>query len=199
MTGRPGPPPLGVVVDLDDTLYPQAEYLASAATAVGAAAQRAGLDGTAVTAALRRELAAGSDTGGTIDRALLAAGVPAADLPGHVPALVAAFTAHAPSRLTPYPGVEEALRGLAAAAPLEGVEAGTTTLAGLADEQAASTVLSAAAGHTSPEGQERAATTPCPYGDGTTGLQVAAALADERTDALLALDEPDFTDGRLPW
>ena len=81
----------------------------------------------------------------------------------------------------------------------EGVEAGTTTLAGLADESAAAAVLSAAADHTGPEGQERAATTPCPYGDGTTGLQVAAALADERAEALLALDEPDFTDGRLPW
>ena len=81
----------------------------------------------------------------------------------------------------------------------EGVEAGTTTLAGLADDRAATAVLSAAAGHTSPEGQERAVTVPCPYGDGTTGAQVAAVLADERTDALLALDEPDYTDGRLPW
>ena len=35
----------------------------------------------------------------------------------------------------------------------------------------------------------------CATGNG----QVAAVLADERTDALLALDEPDFTDGRLPW
>jgi FMN phosphatase YigB (HAD superfamily) len=118
VTGWPGPPPLGVVVDLDDTLYPQAEYLASAAAAVGAAAQLAGLDGAAVHAALQQELAAGSDTGGTIDRALLAVGVPAADLPGHVPALVAAFTAHTPSRLTPYPGAEDALRALAAAVPL---------------------------------------------------------------------------------
>ena len=118
MTGWAGPPPLGVVVDLDDTLYPQADYLASAAAAVGRAAQRAGLDGAAVHAALRHELAAGSDTGGTIDRALLAVGVPATQLPGWVPALVAAFTGHAPARLTPYPGVEDALRLLAAAAPL---------------------------------------------------------------------------------
>ncbi|RBY78129.1 UDP-N-acetylglucosamine 2-epimerase (non-hydrolyzing) [Geodermatophilus sp. TF02-6] len=81
----------------------------------------------------------------------------------------------------------------------EGVEAGTTTLAGLADDRAAAAVLAAAAGHTSAEGQERAAAAPCPYGDGTTGPQVAAVLADPRTDALLALDEPDFTDGRLPW
>ena len=81
----------------------------------------------------------------------------------------------------------------------EGVEAGTTTLAGLTDDRAAAAVLAAAADHTSPEGQDRAATVPCPYGDGTTGAQVAAVLADERTDALLALDEPDFTDGSLPW
>jgi UDP-N-acetylglucosamine 2-epimerase (non-hydrolysing) len=81
----------------------------------------------------------------------------------------------------------------------EGVEAGTTTLAGLGDDGAAAAVLAAAAAHTSPEGQARAAAAPCPYGDGTTGTQVAAVLADERTDALLALTEPDFTDGRLPW
>lgn len=118
MTGRAVPPPLGVVVDLDDTLYPQAEYLATAAAAVGAAAEHAGLDGAAVHAALRHELAAGSDAGGTIDRALLAAGVPAAQLPDHVPALVAAFTGHRPARLTPYPGVRDALRALAEAAPL---------------------------------------------------------------------------------
>jgi FMN phosphatase YigB (HAD superfamily) len=118
VTGWAGPPPLGVVVDLDDTLYPQAEYLASAAAAVGAAAQAAGLDGAAVHTALTHELATGSDAGGTIDRALLAVGVPAADLPRHVPALVAAFTGHTPPRLAPYPGVEDALRALAAAAPL---------------------------------------------------------------------------------
>ncbi|MGY1698482.1 non-hydrolyzing UDP-N-acetylglucosamine 2-epimerase [Geodermatophilus sp. SYSU D00766] len=81
----------------------------------------------------------------------------------------------------------------------EGVEAGTTTLAGLADDSAADAVLAAAAAHTSPRGQAHAAALPCPYGDGTTGAQVAALLADEVTDALLALDEPDFTDGSLPW
>jgi FMN phosphatase YigB (HAD superfamily) len=118
VTGWAGPPPLGVVVDLDDTLYPQAGYLASAAAAVGSAAELAGLDGAAVHAALRRELAAGSDRGGTIDRALLAAGLTAADLPCYLPSLVTAFTGHTPPRLTPYPGVPEALRALAAAAPL---------------------------------------------------------------------------------
>ncbi len=81
----------------------------------------------------------------------------------------------------------------------EGVEAGTTTLAGLADDSAAHAVLAAAARHTTPEAQARAAELPCLYGDGTTGAQVAAILADEATDALLAIDEPDYTDGRLPW
>ncbi|MGY1689261.1 HAD family hydrolase [Geodermatophilus sp. SYSU D01105] len=113
-----GLPPLGVVVDLDDTLFPQADYLTGAAAAVGRAAGERGLDGDAVHAALGVELAAGSDTGGTIDRALLAAGVPAARVADHVPALVAAFTDHRPDRLAPYPGAEEALRALAAAAPL---------------------------------------------------------------------------------
>ena len=113
-----GPPPLGVVVDLDDTLYPQADYLASAAAAVGVAAGQAGLDGAAVHAALRHELAVGSDAGGTIDRALLAVGVPAVALPGLVLALVAAFTQHTPPRLSPYPGAADSLRALAEAAPL---------------------------------------------------------------------------------
>jgi putative hydrolase of the HAD superfamily len=116
--GEDGPPPLGVVVDLDDTLYPQAEYLAGAAAAVGAAAVAAGLDGGVVEAALAAELAAGSDVGGTVDRALLAAGVDPRRVPLLVPDLVAAFLAFAPARLTPYPGVADALAGLAAAAPL---------------------------------------------------------------------------------
>ena len=81
----------------------------------------------------------------------------------------------------------------------EGVEAGTTTLAGLADDDAAARVLEAAVAHASPAGQARAAALPCPYGDGTTGVRVAGILGDERTDALLALTEPDFTDGHLPW
>ncbi|WP_369259272.1 HAD family hydrolase [Geodermatophilus amargosae] len=118
MSAWTGPPPLAVVVDLDDTLYPQAAYLSAAAADVGTAAGSAGLDGPRVHTALTAELAAGSDRGGTIDRALLAAGVPAGDLPRYVPALVAAFTACTPARLGPYPGVREALATLAAAVPV---------------------------------------------------------------------------------
>jgi putative hydrolase of the HAD superfamily len=113
-----GPPPLAVVVDLDDTLYPQATHLAGAAAEVAAAAGAAGLDGARVHASLVRELAAGSDRGGTIDRALLAAGVPAGDLTALVPPLVAAFTAHAPASLPPYPGVTRALAALGAVVPV---------------------------------------------------------------------------------
>ncbi|GGK03189.1 hypothetical protein GCM10010123_36420 [Pilimelia anulata] len=102
--------PAAVVVDLDDTLYPQAAYLAGAADAVGRAAAGAGLPGPAVGRALRRELAAGSDRGGTIDRALAACGVdPAPEL---VRELVAAFTAHAPATLPRYPGADAALAAL---------------------------------------------------------------------------------------
>ncbi len=113
-----GPPPLGVVVDLDDTLYPQSAYLAGAAAAVGTAAGELGLDGDAVHAALAAVLAAGSDTGGTIDRALLAVGVPETALPALVPPLVAAFTGHTPDRLEPYPGAADALRALLAVVPV---------------------------------------------------------------------------------
>jgi putative hydrolase of the HAD superfamily len=121
VTGGPhwdGPPPLAVVVDLDDTLYPQAAYLAGAAVDVGRAATAVGLDGARVHAALVRELAAGSDRGGTVDRALLAADVPAGDLPGLVPPLVAAFTAHAPASLPSYPGAAEALAALGRVVPV---------------------------------------------------------------------------------
>lgn len=81
----------------------------------------------------------------------------------------------------------------------EGVEAGTTTLAGLASEDSTAAVLEAAARHTSIEGQRRADTIRCPYGDGTAGRRVAAVLADGATDELLRIGEPDFTGGRLPW
>ena len=50
----PGPPPQAVVVDLDDTVFPQAAYLDGAARAVGRAGAAVGLDGPAVTRALRR-------------------------------------------------------------------------------------------------------------------------------------------------
>lgn len=114
----PGPPPAAVVVDLDDTLYPQAAYLRGAARAVGRAAARAGLDGVAVRRALDAELAAGSDRHGTIDRALAACGVAPDTAAALIPELVAAFTAYRPRRLPTYPGVPAALAALRTRYPL---------------------------------------------------------------------------------
>jgi putative hydrolase of the HAD superfamily len=131
--GRPalawdGPSPLGVVVDLDDTLYPQAQYLAGAVSAVAEAASARGLDGAAVQTALGAQMAAGSDTGGTIDRALLAAGVPEPALATHVPALVAAFTQYRPAWLPMYPGVLESLDALLETAPVACLTDGNPTI-----------------------------------------------------------------------
>ncbi|WP_122982284.1 HAD family hydrolase [Actinoplanes teichomyceticus] len=105
-------PPAAVVVDLDDTLYPQAAYLYGAARAVGRAGAAAGLDPFRLGRAVRRQLIAGSDRGGTIDRALAAYGLPPDRAGRLVPALVAAFTAYRPRRLPHYPGVPEALTRL---------------------------------------------------------------------------------------
>ncbi|BBH71655.1 haloacid dehalogenase [Actinoplanes sp. OR16] len=101
-----------VVVDLDDTLYPQAAYLYGAARAVGRAGAEAGLDPVRLGRAVRRQLVAGSDRGGTIDRALLAYGVPPDAVPGLVPVLVAAFIGYRPRRLPLFPGAAAALAAL---------------------------------------------------------------------------------------
>ncbi len=108
--------PAGIVVDLDDTLYPQAAYLAGAARAVGRAGAALGLDGLRLARLLRRELVAGSDTGGTIDRALLAYG--AKDPARLVRPLAEAFAGYRPRRLPLYPGAGRALAALRAAYPV---------------------------------------------------------------------------------
>ncbi|MEU4558715.1 HAD family hydrolase [Actinoplanes sp. NPDC023936] len=108
----------GVVVDLDDTIYPQAAYLYGAARAVGRAGAAAGLDPVRLGRAVRRQLIAGSDRGGTIDRALLRYGVPAAELPAILPVLVAAFTGYRPRRLPVFPGAAAALDAIAARYPI---------------------------------------------------------------------------------
>ena len=111
-------PPLAVVIDLDDTLYPQSAYLYGASRAVGRAGAAAGLDQVRLSRAVRRQLVAGSDRGGTIDRALAACGIApdlAADL---LPALVAAFTTYRPRRLPCYPGALAALTAISARYPV---------------------------------------------------------------------------------
>ncbi len=76
----------------------------------------------------------------------------------------------------------------------EGIASGASVLAGVDPQRAIDAVLRLLR----PEHQERIAALPCPYGDGSTGRRVAAILADPATAALVALDEPDFTDGHLP-
>lgn len=106
------------VVDLDDTLYPQSDYLAGAASAVACAAARAGIPPCRFLVAFMAELAAGSDRGGTIDRALDAVGVTAELAARVLPGLVQAFVGYQPVSLRPYPGVIEALARLRAAGPV---------------------------------------------------------------------------------
>jgi FMN phosphatase YigB (HAD superfamily) len=104
-----------VTVDLDDTLFPQEQWLTGAWRAVADRATMLGLDGAALLRVLPRICAEGSDRGGIIDRALVAVG---ARPEPHVAALVAAFAAHAPARLSCYPGVPEALARLTRRLPV---------------------------------------------------------------------------------
>lgn len=75
----------------------------------------------------------------------------------------------------------------------EGVLNGTTALVGLDVERA----IRVAGAMSEPPLQQKAASTPCPYGDGKTGERVAQLLEDSRILAQLRLEEPDYTD-RLP-
>lgn len=103
-----------VILDLDDTLFPQAAYLAGALDAVAAEGGRMGLDVARFRRALDDAVRGGSDKGGTIDRALGAIGRP--DL--QVTPLLEAFRSFVPVRLEPYPGVRDALVRLAERVPL---------------------------------------------------------------------------------
>ena len=111
MTG----PVAAVTLDLDDTVFPQDQWLAGAWAAVADRGADLGLDRAPLLRALVRTAAEGSDRGGIIDRALAAVGVPPEEYVGE---LVAAFTGHAPARLTPYPGALEALGLLTAVVPV---------------------------------------------------------------------------------
>jgi len=81
----------------------------------------------------------------------------------------------------------------------EGVENGSAVLTGLTSDAEAEAAAQAALRLSGPEELARVAALTCPYGDGTTGLQVAAILADPATSPLLELTEPDFTSGAMPW
>ncbi|GEL25619.1 haloacid dehalogenase [Pseudonocardia sulfidoxydans NBRC 16205] len=112
-----------VLVDLDDTLYPQARFLELAWRAVADRGAALGVDRTPFLHALRDIAAQGSARGGIIDRALARVGAPT-DL---VPALVAAFRGVDPERLEPYPGVVDALETLRAKVPVAIVTDGDVT------------------------------------------------------------------------
>jgi len=103
-----------VVFDLDDTLYPQADWLDGAWRAVAARGADDGVDPQQLYDALVLVASEGSDRGRIIDRALERVG--AASLA--VAPLVVAFRAHAPEHLEPYPGAAEALDRLGTSVPL---------------------------------------------------------------------------------
>lgn len=108
--------PAAVVVDLDDTLYPQDAYLTGAARATTAAAANHGICPAAFFAALSSELTRGSARGRTINRALLAVGKPA--VPAVLSALVDAFVEYEPEHLELYEGVARSLATLRRLRPL---------------------------------------------------------------------------------
>jgi putative hydrolase of the HAD superfamily len=96
-----------VLFDLDDTLFDQRAWLTGAWLAVAEAGERLGLDAARLHAALVEVAAEGSAKGGIIDRALTRVGATL-----DVGPLVAAFKAHRPPRLSPYPDADAALARL---------------------------------------------------------------------------------------
>jgi putative hydrolase of the HAD superfamily len=109
-------PVAGVLVDLDDTLFPQAAWLAGAWKDVAAAAPLC-IDASAFEVALIAVASEGTDRGRIINRALDA--LPAQDVEDvDVTALVAAFRAHRPARLECYPGARAALCALRSCGPV---------------------------------------------------------------------------------
>lgn len=117
-----------VTVDLDDTLYPQATFLAAAWERLGQVAAEHGLPASEVQAALAEVAAEGSDRGTIIDRALLLVGVLPERLRLVVPPLVEAFTTFAPDRLDCFPGVLPALARVRSRVPLACITDGTPSV-----------------------------------------------------------------------
>ncbi|MBO0728314.1 MAG: HAD family hydrolase [Acidimicrobiaceae bacterium] len=107
-----------VAVDLDDTLYPQWDYLAGAARATAERAGSLGLPTEDFLGSYLEILRAGSDTGGTIDRALAALGLDALAAQPLVAPLVEAFVAFRPDRLSCFPGARRSLESLRRSVPV---------------------------------------------------------------------------------
>ena len=104
-----------VLFDLDDTLYPQQDWLRGCWEAVAAeASARDGVDRDRLHRALVEIASEGSDRGRIIDRALAAIGAEHVD----VGPLVDAVLAHRPASLECYPGAREAVAEIRGAVPV---------------------------------------------------------------------------------
>lgn len=108
----------GAVIDLDDTLYPQATFLEGAVHAVTATAVSLGFDGASFAAVLQSVLDEASDTGRTIDETLERLACSSEDVDLYLPALVQAFIGFRPASLDCYVGVLDALASMARVMPL---------------------------------------------------------------------------------
>ncbi|HEY8729954.1 MAG TPA: UDP-N-acetylglucosamine 2-epimerase (non-hydrolyzing) [Acidothermaceae bacterium] len=115
---QPEEPIEAVTVDLDDTVFAQADWLLGAWRDVARAGADIGLDHDTFLAALMSVAAEGSDHGGIIDRALRSIDVGEHELAAIVPGLVAVFSTHSPTTLAPYPGFHDALAAVRANVPV---------------------------------------------------------------------------------
>ncbi len=117
-TATPDEPIEAVTVDLDDTVFAQADWLAGAWRDVARAGADIGLDHDRLLAALVTVAAEGSDRGSIIDRALRSIDVGEHELAAIVPGLVAVFNTHNPTDIAPYPGFDDALAAVRANVPV---------------------------------------------------------------------------------
>ena len=101
-----------ILIDLDDTLYPQSDFLRGAVRSVGERAQDLGLDRERFERAFHEVLARGSDTGHTIDTTLAELGCAKDEVLRLKSPLVSAFLSFRPVALECYDQVPESLRQL---------------------------------------------------------------------------------------
>ena len=99
--------------DLDDTLFPQSQWLSRVWDVVADEAERVGVDAAELRTTLSLVAAEGSDKGRIINRSLERLGV---DIP--VEPLVEAFRSYRSRHLEPYRGVRRALASLARDMPI---------------------------------------------------------------------------------
>jgi putative hydrolase of the HAD superfamily len=99
----------GVVVDLDDTLFPQRTFLHGAVGAVATRAQEFGMDPGTFADVFALVLESGTDTGHTIDETLAQLGCSSNEIDTALEPLIDAFINYRPRSLTCYDGVTESL------------------------------------------------------------------------------------------